>query len=188
MNSENIFFDLNDLGYIGENVIIGKTVRIRYPKLVRIGDNCIIDDFTYISTAMNLEANVHISANCSIIGGSESILNVAEFSTFAPNVTIAAGSDDYKSGIATPLIPHKYKAAVQIGTIEVGRHCIIGSGSVVLPNVKVGNWCALGALSLAKENLDEGGLYAGIPAKRIGDRDIDEIKRLENIWRNDNGK
>ena len=48
--SDNIFFNINDLKYCGKNVIIGKTVRIRYPHLVSIGDNCIIDDFTYIST------------------------------------------------------------------------------------------------------------------------------------------
>ena len=45
---ENIFFDLSQLKKIGKNVIIGKTVRIRYPELVEIGDNVIIDDFTYI--------------------------------------------------------------------------------------------------------------------------------------------
>lgn len=184
----NLFFDLGQLGYLGQNVIIGKTVRIRYPQLVKIGDNCIIDDFTYISTSLHLEANVHISASCSIIGGPDSNVNIGEYSTFAPNVTVAAGSDDYKSGIATPLVPERYKADVQIGVTNIGRHCILGSGSVVLPNVTFGNFSALGALSLAKENLDEGGLYAGIPAKRIGNRKMDEIQRLENEWKNESGK
>ena len=46
---KNIFFDESKLKR-GSNVIIGKTVRIRYPELVEIGDNVIIDDFTYIST------------------------------------------------------------------------------------------------------------------------------------------
>ena len=183
----NIFFDLDQLGYLGQNVIIGKTVRIRYPHLVNIGDNCIIDDFTYISTSLHLEANVHISASCSIIGGAASYVNIGEFSTFAPNVTVAAGSDDYKSGIATPLVPKQFKADLEIGIINIGKHCILGSGSVVLPNVTFGNFSALGALSLAKENLDEGGLYAGIPAKRIGDRNMDEIQRLENEWKNKSG-
>lgn len=36
--SNNIFFDLSELKYCGKNVIIGKTVRIRYPHLVSIGD------------------------------------------------------------------------------------------------------------------------------------------------------
>ena len=43
---DNIFFNISDLKYIGKNVIIGKTVRIRQPEKVSIGDNTIIDDFT----------------------------------------------------------------------------------------------------------------------------------------------
>ena len=62
MKIQNIFFDILKLKKIGKNVIIGKTVRIRYPELVEIGNNVIIDDFTYISTSMKLYDNVHISA------------------------------------------------------------------------------------------------------------------------------
>ena len=36
---DNIFFDTNLLKKCGNNVIIGKTVRIRYPELVEISDN-----------------------------------------------------------------------------------------------------------------------------------------------------
>jgi acetyltransferase-like isoleucine patch superfamily enzyme len=46
--TDNIFFNRADLKHCGSNVIIGKTARIRYPELVSIGDNVIIDDFTYI--------------------------------------------------------------------------------------------------------------------------------------------
>ena len=41
---DNIFFDKKLLKKCGDNVIIGKTVRIRYPHLVETGDNVIIDD------------------------------------------------------------------------------------------------------------------------------------------------
>ena len=59
----NIYFDLNDLKKCGKNVIIGKTARIRYPELVSIGDNVIIDDFCYISTELQIKSNVHISSD-----------------------------------------------------------------------------------------------------------------------------
>ena len=69
---ENIFFDIKKIRHIGQNVIIGKTVRIRYPELVSIGDDCIIDDFTYISTSLEMNKNVHISSGAKIIGGKNS--------------------------------------------------------------------------------------------------------------------
>lgn len=180
---ENLFFDLKKLKAIGENVIIGKTVRIRYPELVEIGDNVIIDDFTYISTALKLHSNVHISSGCKIIGGKDSFVEMKEFSTLAPNVVLSAGSDDYISGIATPMVPLKYKANVVIGKIILNKHCIIGAGSVVLPNVIFEEGSCLGALSLANRTLDEYTLHAGIPAKLIKNRNRSEIQELEKDFK-----
>jgi acetyltransferase-like isoleucine patch superfamily enzyme len=176
---ENIFFSLDRLRYCGKNVIIGKTVRIRYPELVEIGDNSIIDDFTYVSTRLVLAANVHIAAGCKLIGGREASVCMGEYSTLAPNVILSAGSDDYMAGIATPLVPRQYKGRCEVGTIELGRHCIVGAGSVVMPNVTFGEGAALGALSLAKRSLDPWVLYAGIPARPIRPRDREGILELE---------
>ena len=100
---KNLFFDFDDLKYLGKNSIIGKTVRIRYPELVSIGDNCIIDDFTYISTELRLGDNVHISSGCKLIGGKKSSVIMESFSTTAPNVVLAAGNDDYISGIGSQI-------------------------------------------------------------------------------------
>lgn len=176
---DNIFFDIKQLKHCGKNVIIGKTVRIRYPELVEIGDNVIIDDFTYISTQLKLHSNVHISAGCKIIGGKSSFVEMKEFSTLAPNVVLSAGSDDYVSGIATPAVPIKFKGNPKIGKIVLNKHCIVGAGSVVLPDVIFEEGACLGALSLAKVDLKEYGLYAGIPSKYIKKRNKEEILRLE---------
>ncbi len=181
--SENIFFDLSKLRHLGNNSIIGKTVRIRYPDLVSIGDNCIIDDFCYISTALDLAANVHICAGCKIIGGRLCSVRFCEFSTIAPNVVLAAGSDDYLSGIATPFVPQEFKGKVECGEINIGRHCVVGANSVVLPNVTFGDGAAVGALSLVKMHLSCWVLYAGVPVRKIKNRDQDTIKKLEADFR-----
>jgi galactoside O-acetyltransferase len=181
---ENIFFDLKRLKSCGENVIIGKTVRIRYPELVSIGDNCIIDDFTYISTALELEGYNHISSGCKIIGGSSSKLIMRPFSTFSPNVVIAAGSDDYISGIATPLVDAQYKGSVQYGVVTIGRHSIIGSGSIILPNITLNDGAAVGALSLVNNDLEEWSLYVGVPAIKIKERNRQKILQLEKEFLN----
>lgn len=181
--TENLFFSVGQLRRIGKNVIIGKTVRIRYPDLVEIGDNVIIDDFTYISTALTIDCNVHIASGCKLIGGRTAAVRIGEFSTLAPNVVIAAGSDDYVSGIASPLVPLQYKGRVQIGMIRLGRHCIVGANSTVLPDVTLQDGAAVGAQSLVKTDIPEWELYGGVPAKRIKTRDRNEILRLEQIWR-----
>ena len=177
--TENIFFDRTQLRRCGANVIIGKTARIRYPELVEIGDNVIIDDFTYISTALVLDHHVHIAAGAKIIGGRSASVRFGAFSTLAPNVVLAAGSDDYLAGIATPLIPREYKGDPVIGAITIGRHCIVGAGTVILPNVTLHEGAAIGALSLVKSDLDAWTLYAGIPARPLQKRDHSKILALE---------
>lgn len=167
-----------DLKSCGANVIIGKTVRIRYPELVEIGDNVIIDDFTYISTELTIASNCHISAGCKLIGGRDARVSFGRFSTLAPNVVLAAGSDDYLAGVATPMVPRKYKGNVDVGSITLGQHCIIGANSTVLPNVEFKDGACLGAQSLAKKSLDAWSLYAGVPAKFIKSRDMHKILEL----------
>ena len=175
----NIFFDISKLKRCGKNVIIGKTVRIRYPELVELGDNVIIDDFTYISTSLIIDSYVHIASGCKLIGGGDASIVFGSFSTLAPNVVLAAGSDDYEAGIATPLVAKEYKGSIDVGMIEIGRHSIVGANSVVLPNVMFGEGAALGALSLAKQNLSPWSLNAGVPSKKIKTRNKEEILKLE---------
>ena len=176
---ENIFFDISKLKSCGTNVIIGKTVRIRYPELVEIGDNVIIDDFTYISTSLKLHSNIHISSGCKIIGGKNAFVEMFPFSTLAPNVVLSAGSDDYKDGVATPMVPLEFKANAIIGKIIINKHCILGANSVVLPNVIFNEGATLGALSLAIKDLEEYTVHAGIPAKPIKARNKLNILKLE---------
>ena len=56
---------------------------------------------------------------------------------------------------------------------------MVGSSSVVLPNVVFEEGACLGALSLAKHDLESYKLYAGIPARIIKSRNKEQIQQLE---------
>ena len=182
--TDNIFFNRADLKHCGSNVIIGKTARIRYPELVSIGDNVIIDDFTYISTQLEVSSFVHISSGCSIIGGRNAMVSFGQFSTLAPNVVLAAGSDDYIAGLATPMVAEEFKGNVEIGSIHIGDHCIVGANSTILPNVSLATGASVGANCLVKHDLEGWGLYAGAPVRRIKQRNAERILALEKQFRN----
>jgi acetyltransferase-like isoleucine patch superfamily enzyme len=49
----------------------------------------------------------------------------------------------------------------------MGMHVVISSGSVVLPGVSIAEGSTVGALSLIRESLDSGGVYFGVPAKKV---------------------
>lgn len=60
---------------------------------------------------------------------------------------------------------------ITYGAIEIGSHVFIGSRCTILPNTKIGDRVIIGAGSVVRGNLESGGVYAGCPAKRIGDFD-----------------
>jgi acetyltransferase-like isoleucine patch superfamily enzyme len=179
---ENIYFDLNRLKHLGKNVIIGKCVRIRYPERVVIDDYAIIDDFTYISTKLTVGKFVHIGAN-SVIQGGQGECSFADFSGCSPGCKIITCSDDYIGGLACPQIPPKFKGNMIVGTVTLKKHALLGTGTVVLPNIIIEEGAATGAMTLVNKNLEAWKLYAGNPARFAKERNKDQILKLEaEFW------
>jgi galactoside O-acetyltransferase len=80
------------------------------------------------------------------------------------------------------MVPTIFKGNYIIGDVVIGRHCIIGSNSTILPNVILAEGASVGANSLVKQNLIAWTLYAGVPAKLLKKRDQKEILRLEKLY------
>ena len=55
-------------------------------------------------------------------------------------------------------------------SVCLGRHVIIGAGSIVFPGVVVGDGCSVGAMALVNKSLEAWGVYSGNPAVRIKER------------------
>ena len=78
--------------------------------------------------------------------------------------------DDYsRNTLTNPTIPSEFKNITR-GTVLISKHVLIGTGSIVFPNLTIGEGCAIGVMSLVNKSLDPWGIYAGIPAKRIKER------------------
>jgi len=179
--SDNIFFDINDLKYIGKNVIIGKTVRIRKPEEVSIGDNTIIDDFTYISCAMEIGKNCHIASNVSISGG-KGKLTMGDYSTISNGCSIHCASSDYREcSLDLPSVPSSQQFGGHVENIDIEDFVIVGAHSCILPGSKLSKGSAFGAYTLIKKsnNIQEFHLYVGSSCRDLGERRNKE--RLENI-------
>lgn len=57
--------------------------------------------------------------------------------------------------------------AVILGHVEVGNHCYIGANSTILPHVKIADQVTIGAGAVVTKNIEEPGVYIGIPARKI---------------------
>lgn len=184
MKNDNLFFDKKDLKYCGENVIIGKTVRIRNPKETVIMDNTIIDDFTYISSSVEIGKYCHIASNVSISGGLGKLI-VGDYSTISNHSSVHCASSDYtKMSLDLPSVPKSLQFGGEVKDVFIGKYVTIGAHSCILPGVVIPDGFACGAFSLINEQIyDEFSLYAGIPVKFLKKRKlIDEF--IEKIKQN----
>lgn len=173
---------------IGKNVKIKKNVSIFFTENVTIGNNVRIDDNVIIVASGSetiIGSYVHIAANCYLAASAGFIME--DFSGLAPGVNIFTGSDDYTGKkLTNPTVGGEFIGGMS-GRVILKKHVIVGSGTVILPNVTIGEGSSVGALSLVSKKLDEWGVYFGIPVKRLKARsknllalEKDFIKKIKN--------
>jgi len=171
---------------VGKNVVIGDNVYIRYPHLVEIGDNVIIDEFVYITAGLKLGSYIHISPHVSIIGGVEAKLIMDDFTCLTSGVRIVCTSDNFSgSDLTNSTVPPQYRPNTQRTTVHIKKHCAIGTNSVVMPDVTIGEGTVIGAMSLVTKDLAPYGIYYGNPVKRIRERDEQSLLEMEQRMIND---
>jgi galactoside O-acetyltransferase len=158
---------------LGTNVRIHEDVNIHGVGNISIGSNVRIDAYaTIIATGpVEIGSYVHI-ASYTLLSGGEGIV-LEDFSGLSHGVKIYTRSDDYSGRwLTNPCVPSQYTHPT-CGPVRLGRHVIIGAGSVVLPGVNIGEGSSVGALSLVAKDLSPWSIYFGSPARRIGARSRD---------------
>ena len=160
---------------IGKNVLISDRAAIYNADEIEIGDNSRIDDFCVISGRVKIGRNVHFAVFCNVAGGSEGI-TFEDFAGLAYGCHVFSQSDDYTGGTLTnPTVPAIYKRETR-KAVFIGRHCIVGTGSLIFPGVTLGEGCSVGAMSMVTKSTEEWSVYFGVPAKKIKRRKKDLLK------------
>lgn len=169
----------------GINVKISKKANFNNISKIVFGNNVRIDDYCFISAHGNIifDDFVHIARNCLLISAKDKIIHFHPFTGLSNNCSIFGQTDNYDgSSLTNPCIPDdpKYKNVIK-GNVELKKHSIVGSSSIILPNTIIGEGTSVGALSLIKGNLEPWNIYAGNPLKLIKERKKDIIK-LEEMF------
>jgi len=163
--------ELSKLGFakVGINVLISRKASIYGAENMSIGSNVRIDDFCILSGKITIGNYIHIAAYSALYGGSCGIL-IDDFSNISSRVSVYAVSDDYSGeSMTNPMIPNKYKKILE-QRVEIQKHVIIGSGSVILPGCVLNIGSSFGALTLINKDSEEWSVNAGIPFKKIKER------------------
>jgi len=165
--------ELLEFGFrqVGRNVSIARNTTIIGLHNISIGDNVRIDGNTTIAAhagSLTVGHHVHIGGGCFLACAGS--VTLEDFSGLSQGVRIYSSSDDYSGeALTNPTVPRAY-LNLRLAPVVLGRHVIVGSGSVLLPGVHLHEGVAVGSLSLVAKSLDAWGVYAGTPARRIKER------------------
>ncbi len=167
---------------LGINVKISDKASLYNVDQMEIGDHSRIDDFCVVSGKVTIGRNVHFAVFCNVAGGEKGIV-FEDFSGLAYGCHLFTQSDDYSGETLTnPTVPDIYKREVK-KEILVGKHTIIGTGTLIFPGVILAEGTSVGALSMVTKSTEKWSIYTGIPAKRIKERKQDLLK-LEKEYLN----
>jgi acetyltransferase-like isoleucine patch superfamily enzyme len=179
---ENQAYEL-PLRSVGQDVVIYERAKILAPERISIGDSVIVDDFAFISGGQDTRVGsfVHVAAFVLVAGGGR--LTLEDFAGLSGGVRLYTGDDDYLGGSLTgPTVPDAYREPVR-SFVSVGRHCIVGANTVILPGVTIGEGAAVGANSLLKRDCDPWTVYVGTPARAVRERPRHRMLELERELR-----
>lgn len=162
---------------IGANVLISDCASFYNCANISLGNNVRIDDFCVLSAGaggITIGNYVHIAVYSLLIGAGK--ITLSDFCNISSRVAIYSSSDDFSGKWMTnPMVSSEY-TNVMHAEVYIGRHAIVGSGSVVLPDVVIEEGVAVGALSLVKKHCQAFGVYVGTPAKKIAERKRDLLQ------------
>jgi acetyltransferase-like isoleucine patch superfamily enzyme len=178
-------------GKVGKNVVFGKSLTIRHPQKIHIGDNVIIDDYAVldakgkdnegilIGNDVMIGRNTVISCkNGDIIIGDNSNIAINCFIQSAKEVRIGnnvllsaycyvIGGGDHKADRTD--IPILAQAQVVRG-ITIGDNCLIGAGAMIQDGVALGKECIIGTGAVVTKEISDFSIAAGIPARILKSR------------------
>lgn len=156
---------------LGKKVQISDRAAFYGTDRIAIGDHVRIDDFCVLSAGeggISLGQYVHVAVFCSLIGAGR--IELRDFSGLSSRVSIYSSNDDYSGlRLTNPTVPAEF-TGVSHADVVLGRHVIVGAGSVVLPGVTLEEGAAVGALSLVTRSCEAFAVYSGVPARRVGPR------------------
>ena len=162
---------------VGTNVSISDRASFYNCAGISIGSNVRIDDFCVLSAGVGgiyIGDHVHVAVYSSLIGAGR--ITLSDFGNISSRVSIYSSSDDYSGAAMTnPTVSPEYTGVVH-ADVFLGKHVIVGSGSVILPGVVLEEGVAVGALSLVNRDCKAFGIYAGNPARRVKERKLDLLK------------
>lgn len=173
------------------STVWGLGVELRHPGKMRVGDRVVVESDCRLDAkgcdpgAFRLADDVMISRGC-VLSAKEGGLRIGRRATvgaygvlysfggldvgadtmIAAHCFLGGGRYDHRSRRDVPM----HRQPLPGRGVEIGEDCWIGAGATVADGVRVGAGSVVGAGAVVLDDVPEGSIVGGVPARRIGDR------------------
>lgn len=139
-----------------ERITIAASARIDWNVRINGGNGCVIGE------------HVHIATGC-VINAGNGYVEMGDGSGCSNNVVICGGMPDlnYPHISAADVLENQHP--LRMRTV-IGKHVVIFANATVLPGVSIGDYAVIAAGAVVTKDVPKGEIWAGCPAKRIGER------------------
>jgi acetyltransferase-like isoleucine patch superfamily enzyme len=177
---------------VGRGVAFGRSLTIRHPHKIEIGDNSFIDDLAVLDAkgeanegirigknvivgrnttlsckegSIYLDDFVNLSANCSLL--SETEIRIGRYSFMAGHCYLVAGGNHTFGRTDVPIM---FQPSIIKGGIHIGEDCWIAASVTMVDGIKLGKGCIVGAGSVVARSFPDYTVVLGNPASKIKSR------------------
>jgi serine acetyltransferase len=152
----------------GPRVSLGRCQMV-WPHNVELGGDCIIEDDVLFKSdgPWRPMMTIQIGASCFVGRGSE--FNIRKGIHVGAHCAIASGCKfiDHDHGMTGETLD---ETPGREEGIILHRHVWLGTNVIVLRGVAIGDGAVVGAGSVVTRSIPRGEIWAGVPARRIGQR------------------
>jgi acetyltransferase-like isoleucine patch superfamily enzyme len=179
------------LGSVGRNVTFGQGMVLRHPGKVHIGDDVTFDDLVVLDAKgtsnrgitvghgvfigrgsilsckdgdIVLGDETNIGFHCEIFSGSR--VEVGRYGLFAAYTYLVGGGHEF----ARADVPVIHQPRTSLG-ITLGENVWLGTGAKVMDGVRLGRDVVIGAGAVVTEDIPDGSIAVGVPARVVRKRD-----------------
>ncbi len=153
--------------HVGKNSFLDATVQVLGWRNVRIGQDCVIGEYTWLNVnhREGEEAAILIEDSC--------FVGRRNFFSAARRIRLGAycltGTDCRFLGanhvFTSPFVPYIKSGVTTEGVIDIGVNCWLGADVTVLGNVRIGHGSIIGACTVVTRDIPPFSLAVGNPAR-----------------------
>ena len=154
----------------GSDVRIYPMAKIAFPHVVDIGDHCRIRDFAFIfaGEGVTIGQYTDIQPHVVIWGGGETI--IGDRVSVGPGTVFLSAVYSHADGLKMVDGMGEGASKALYGKLTIEDDVYIGANCTLMPEITIGEGAVVGASSFVNKDVEPWAIYAGSPAKKIGER------------------